>query len=164
MTVEDFAAAFLARLDKIISLLAPRTGAPVRIALALPIRTRNGKIMANYELANDSVDDIMITVMDSSGNLVAPPPGDVFTALSSDPLTVNAMIATMPSGPNIGKTSLRINALKKLSTAPVTVTVSDADALQSDMITVDVVADATPKTIKLDVVDALHTPQAVPAS
>lgn len=120
--------------------------------------------MANYELANDSIDDIMITVMTAGGALVPAPTGDVFTAVSSDTVTLNAIISTMPSGPNVGKASLRMNALKKLSTAPITVTVSDADGLQSSVLIVDVVEDLTPKTIALDIVDATHTPQAVPAT
>jgi hypothetical protein len=120
--------------------------------------------MANYELANDMVDDIMITVVDGHGDIVPAPAGDVFTVTSSDAATVNAIIATMPSGPNAGKPSLRINALKQLSTAPITLTVSDADGLQSSVLVVDVVADLTPKSITLDVVDAIHTAQAIPSS
>ncbi len=120
--------------------------------------------MANYELANDMIDDIMITVVDGAGNIVPAPAGDVFTVASSDAVTMAATIATMPSGPNVGKPSLHINALKQLSTAPITLTVSDADGLQTVVLVVDVVADLTPKAINLDVVDAIHTTQAVPAS
>src|ERR1700730_16920278 len=119
--------------------------------------------MANYELANDMVDDIMITVVDDNGDIVPAPAGDTFTVASSDAATVNAIISTMPSGPMLGKPSLRMNAMKKLSTAPVTVTVSDADGLKSFALVVDVVADLTPKALNLDIVDATHTPQPIPA-
>jgi len=118
--------------------------------------------MANYELANDSVDDLMITVVNNLGVIVPAPAGDVFTVVSGDAAMVNAIIATMPSGPHVGTPSLRMNALKQLSTAPVTVTVSDSSGLQNATLIVDVVADLTPKSITLDVVDAIHTPQAVP--
>jgi hypothetical protein len=119
--------------------------------------------MANYQLANDMIDDIMITVVDAAGAIVPAPVGDVFTVVSSDPLSMNAIIATMPpGGPNAGATSLRINAMKKLFTG-VTATVSDADGLMTFVLTVDGVADLTPKSIMLDVVDAIHTSQPVPA-
>ncbi len=119
--------------------------------------------MANYELANDSIDDIMITVVDAAGTIVPAPTGDAFSVVSSDPASVNAVIATMPSGPNTGTPSLRINAMKQLASA-ITATVSDNDGLQSFVLTIDVVADLTPKAINLDVVDAIHTPQPVPAA
>ena len=118
--------------------------------------------MANYELANDSIDDIMITVNDAAGTVVPAPAGDVFTAVSGDPTMLTAVIGTMPSGPNAGAPSLRINAVKQLF-SNITVTVSDADGLQSFDLVVDGVADVTPKAITLDVANAVHTPQPVPA-
>lgn len=122
--------------------------------------------MANYELLNDRIDDIMIVVTDGAGNKVPAPVGDVFNVASSEvPMTtVNAIIATMPSGPFAGAPSLRINGLKKLSTATISLTVSDADGLQNIVLPVDVVEDVTPKAITLDIVDAVHTSQAVPAA
>ncbi len=124
------------------------------------------KIAGNYELANDMIDDIPIVVMDAAGALVPAPAGDVFTVVSSEipEVFVHAVIGTMPSGPAIGAPSLRINALMQLSTAPVTLTISDADGLQSFTLVVDVVADLTPKTIALDIVDVVHTAQPVPAT
>lgn len=120
--------------------------------------------MANYELANTSIDDLMITVIDDEGHIVPAPTGDVFSVVSGDPAMLNAVIATMPSGPAAGAVSLRINALKKLSTAPITVTVTDSASLQAAELIVDIVDDLTPKTITLDIVDAVHTPQPVPAA
>jgi hypothetical protein len=120
----------------------------------------------NYELANDMIDDVPIMVTNNACNKVAAPAGDIFTVVSSavPPVFVNATIGTMPSGPNAGSPSLRINALKILSTATETLTVSDADGLQVAVLPVDVVEDLTPKTITLDTVDVVHTPQPRPAS
>jgi hypothetical protein len=156
-------AAFMARVDKVLlHYLRPCRDA-VAIKLALPIITRNGKTMSNYELVNDAVVDIMITTIDAAGNLVPAPAGDTFTVVSSDTASLNAVIGTMPSGAFAGKTSLRINALVQLK-AGMTVTVSDSAGLSTDVQTIDIVADATAKAITLDLVDAVLTPQAVPAA
>jgi hypothetical protein len=159
MTVEEFMAALLAKLDKIIALLHPKR--PVRIVLSLPIITRNGKLMANFELADDTVAAIAIHTVDAPGDVVPAPVGDIFSALSSDGTKLTATIGTMPSGPMLGATALILTPMVKLASA-LTVTVTDTAALTSSMLTVDIVSDLTPKAITLDVVDAILTPQAVP--
>jgi hypothetical protein len=156
-------AAFTARVDQVLRHYLRPCRDAVSIKLALPIITRNGKIMSNYELVNDAVVDIMITTIDAAGNLVPPPPSDVFTVVSSDMASLNAIIGTMPSGPFAGKTSLRINALVALKPG-LTATISDSAGLTTDVLTIDIVADPTPKAITLDLVDAVLTPQAVPAA
>jgi hypothetical protein len=161
MTVEEFAAAFLAKLDNITNLLQPNK--PVRIALDLPIITRNGKLMSNFELADDTIAAIAIHVVDAAGDVVPAPTGDVFSAVSSDPTKMTAMIGTMPSGPMVGAVALILTPLVKLAAA-LTATVTDTAALTSEVLTVDVVSDLTPKAISLDTVDAVLTSQAVPAA
>ena len=161
MTVEQFGAALLAKLDKIIGLLNPHR--PVRIALALPIIKRNGKLMANFELADDTVAAIAIHTVDAAGDVVPAPAGDVFSAVSSDSTKMTAMIGTMPSGPMAGAVALILTPLVKLAPG-LSATVTDTAALTMEVLPVDIVADLTPKAISLDVVDAILTPQPVPAS
>ena len=159
MTVEEFMAAFLSRLDQIIAFLSPKR--PAHIVLALPIITRNGNLMANFELADDTVAAIAIHVTDASGVVVPAPVGDIFSALSSDGTKLTATIGAMPSGPMVGAVALILTPMVKLASG-LTVTVTDTSALTSFVLMVDIVMDLTPKAITLDVVDAVFTPQAVP--
>ncbi len=158
-----FAAELLARLDKIILILAGQPGAPARIALALPIVTRNGKIMANFELADNTVASIAIHAVDAAGGVVPAPAADVFSAVSSDSTKLTAVIGAMPSGPLAGAAAMILTPLVKLAKG-LTVTVTDTAALTSEVLTVDIVGDLTPKAISLDVVDVVLTPQPVPAA
>lgn len=119
-------------------------------------------VMANYELVNTNVDDILITVIDDAGDKVAAIAGDTYAVVSSDPAMVNAVIGTMPSGSDAGAPSLRINAVKRLSKTPVTATVSDVDGLRSFVLVIDVVNDVTPKALDLDTVNVIHTTQDIP--
>jgi hypothetical protein len=162
---DPFQTQLLSNLQEIITLLTLlRVPAPPRkIALALPIITRNGKIMANYQLANDVIADIMITTVNANGVLVPAPVGDVFTVVSSDPTKMAAVIGKMPSGPFVGVPSLHINALMKGPFTGLMATITDSSGLAADPALIDIVEDLTPKTITLDFVDAVLTPQPVPA-
>jgi hypothetical protein len=151
----------LANIAKIVPSLATSNPA-TRIALALPIITRNGKVM-NFQLANDTVADILITDTNDSGAIVAAVPGDVYSVVSGDPSSLGAVIGKMPSGPFMGAPSLRVNALVKLKPG-ITATVSDADGLKSFIETIDIVESVTPTAISLDLTNVVLTPQAVPAS
>lgn len=171
MTVDEFIAALITNLQAISNSLAviaktvPNliTSQPAtKIALALPVITRNGKIM-NFELANDTVAAIAIHTVDATGDVVPAPGADVFSAVSSDPTKMTAAIGLMPSGTMIGKAALILTPMVKLAPG-LTVTVTDSAGLNSEMLTVDVVADLTPKAISLDTVDAVLTMQPVPAS
>ena len=161
MTVEQFAMDVLSKLDKIIGFLNPRR--PVGIALALPIIKRNGKLMANFELADDTIAAIAIHTVDGAGNVVPAPAGDVFSVVPSDPTKATAAIGTMPSGPMAGAVALILTPLVKLAPG-LTATITDSAGLTLYVLTFDIVADLTPKAISLDVVDAVLTPQPVPAS
>jgi hypothetical protein len=161
MTVEQFGLALLAVLNRIADSLTKPNPA-TRIALGLPILTRNGTIM-NFEIPNNTAPAIAIHTVDAPGDVVPAPSGDVFSAVSSDPTKMTAAIGTMPSGPMTGKVALILTPLVKLASG-LTVTVTDTAALTLVVQTVDIVADLTPKAISLDIVDAVFTPQAVPAS
>jgi hypothetical protein len=156
---------FLAALDEIISLLKSLRGpnAAAQIALALPIITRNGKIMATFELSDDTVAAIAIHVTDAAGDVVPAPSGDAFSAVSSDPTKLTAMIGAIPSGPMAGAVALILTPLVKLASG-LTATVTDSAALTSAELTVDIVNDLTPKAISLDVIDVVLSPQAVPSA
>ena len=66
--------------------------------------------MANYQLKDDNIDTFPILGTDAvTGAPVPLPPGDTFTAVSSDPASVNAVIATSAAG----APELVINALVK---------------------------------------------------
>jgi hypothetical protein len=161
MTVEQFGLALLLVLNRIADNLTKPNPA-TKIALGLPALTRNGTIM-NFELTNDAVAAIAIHTVDGPGDVVPAPSGDVFSAVSSDPAKMTAAIGTMPSGLMAGKVALILTPLVKLAPG-LTATVTDTAALTMDVLTVDIVGDLTPKAISLDTVDAVFTPQAVPAS
>jgi hypothetical protein len=164
VTVDEFLAALITSLQSIAGSLAniAKTSPATRIALALPVITRNGKIM-NFELTDDTVAAIPIHTVDDNGDVVPAPTGDVFTSVSSDPTKMTAMIGTMPSGPMKGAVALILTPMVKLA-SNLTATVTDTAALTMEMLTVDIVADLTPKAISLDTVDAVLTTQPVPAS
>jgi hypothetical protein len=162
VTVDEFLVALIGQLQSISSSLAKASSHATRIALALPVITRNGKIM-NFELTDDTVAAIAIHTVDANGDVVPAPTGDIFTAVSSDPTKMTATIGTMPSGPMMGATALILTPMVKLA-SNLTATVTDKAALTMEMLIVDIVANLTPKAISLDTVDAVMTPQAVPAS
>lgn len=132
----------------------------IRLALEIPTSIRGDGTMANYQLKNDSIDTITIKeVVDATGAPAPVSPGDVFTAASGDTAAVNAVIGTDAAG----NPALVINALVQAASG-ITITVSDAMGAKAATLVVDVVADVVPVDIVLDVADATHAPQPVPAA
>jgi hypothetical protein len=145
----------------------PPPPVPVSIRLALPIRSRKGIIMANYELNNDEVDTIPILVDDSAGVPVAPPAGDAFSVVSSIPASLNAVPATTPTGgPAIAINALVAGHLNPAAPAPpdLFITISDSAGLTAFVLPVDIVSDTTPKAITPDLAHVTHVPQPVPTA
>lgn len=132
----------------------------VRIRLALPVVTKKGVIMANFELANDEVATIPILVDDAAGAAVPAPTGDTFTVVSSNPASLGATIGVVAGGtaPALVLTPL-VQASPGLS-----VTVSDSSGLASFTQLVDILEDTTPKAITLDVAAATEASQPVPTA
>lgn len=132
---------------------------PIRIKLELPTITRKGKVMANYELMNDEVVTITIKTTDSSGKVEPYPPGDVFTAVSSNPASLGVSIGADAAGnPALILTPL-VQASPSLS-----VTVSDSAGLIQAIQGVDIVPDVSDTNIILDLASATHTAQPVPTN
>lgn len=115
--------------------------------------------MPNFELPNDEVLTITLKAVNSGGAFEPLPAGDSFTATSSDPASLNAVIGTDSSG----NVALVVNALKQAATG-VTVTVTDSTGLIAATQVFDIVTDQTPTALVLDIADATHVPQPVPAS
>ena len=161
-------AATLAGLDHIITLLqALQTKyKPVRLALALPIITRkDGTVMANFQLKNDTAADILITTVNDAGAIVPAPAGDVDSVVSSDPTKLAATIATMPSGAFAGAPSLHLMpVMKGPFVGTLTATLTDSAGLRQDIIGVDIVEDTTATAVSVDFANVVLTPQAVPAT
>lgn len=134
-------------------------GRPTRLAFELPTRTRNGTTVANFELPNDEILTITVKATNTAGAFEPIPAGDTFTATSSDPTSINAVMGTDA----FGNVAVLVNALKQAASG-VTVTVTDATGLTAASQVFDVVADVTPTALVLDIADATHTPQPVPAS
>lgn len=134
-------------------------GHPTRLAFELPTRTVKGIPMPNFELPNDEILTITVKAVNSAGAFEPIPAGDTFTATVSDPTSINAVMGTDAAG----NVALVVNALKQ-SASGVTVTVTDSSGLTAATQVFDVVEDATPTALVLDLADATHVPQAVPAS
>lgn len=115
--------------------------------------------MANYELPNDEIDTITIKTQNAAGTTEPAPAGDVFTVVSSNPASLNAVLGTDAGG----APAVVMNALVQESPG-ITVTVSDSAGLSAFVLTVDIVVDVTPTNIILDIADATHTSQAVPTA
>jgi len=109
--------------------------------------------MANYELANDSIDTIPIMGMDAAGDAVPLPAGTTPTLINGDPASLNAVV----SG-----TNLVINALVP-SAANISLEVDDG-TLTPFRFVVDIVADVTPTSVTLDLAHVTHASQPVPAA
>lgn len=116
--------------------------------------------MPNFELPNDEVVTIPILTQNSAGVTEPMPAGDVFTVVSSNPASLNAVIGTVGTPP---APAVVINALVALSPG-LSFTVSDSAGLVVVTQIVDIVADVTPTNIVLDLADATHTAQAVPTA
>jgi hypothetical protein len=128
----------------------------VSISLSLPTLTKNGVIMANFELANDEVATIPILVDDAAGQPVPPPAGDTFTAVSSSP-SLGVAVVTTP------KAAVVLTPMVQASPG-ISVTVSDSAGLTSFILVVDIVEDTTAKAITLDVADATEVSQPTPTA
>src|SRR5579864_4387965 len=70
------------------------TPAATQIALALPEIHKGGILMANLQLMNDEVMTIGILTLDNVGGTVPAAAGDVFTVVSSNPASLNAVMGT----------------------------------------------------------------------
>jgi hypothetical protein len=115
--------------------------------------------MANYELNDDWVVSIPIVTQNSAGVAEPAPSGDVYTAVSSNPASLNVVVGFMADGTT---PAVLMNALVQASPG-ITVTLTDSAGLTQWVQIVDIVADVTPTNLMMDVANATHTTQAVPA-
>ena len=113
--------------------------------------------MANFMLPNNQILTASIHVTDGAGGLEPAPVGDVFTVVSSNPVSLAAVLGTDAAG----GPAVVMNALVAAGTG-YTVTVTDAAGLTSSVTTIDIVADTSPANVVLDMVDATHVSQPVP--
>lgn len=112
--------------------------------------------MPNYELLNDTIATIPVQTTNSAGVVEPPPSGDTFTAVSSLPASLGVSIITAPL-------ALVLTPLVQASPG-ITVTVSDSAGLKVATQLVDIVADATPTNVILDLADATTVAQPVPTA
>lgn len=140
---------------------------PTRLALALPIITKkDGTVMANFQLKNDFVADILITTINDAGAIVPAPAGDIDSVISSDPTKLAATIGVMPvPSPFAGSPSLHlVPVMKGPFVGTLTATLTDSAGLRQDVVGVDIVEDLTATALSVDVTNVVMTPQAVPAT
>lgn len=131
---------------------------PAAIVLPLPVVTRKGIVMPNYELLNDTVAAIPIQTTNSQGVVEPPPSGDVFTAVSSSPSLGAAVSKDAGGNPTLVLTPL-------VQASPgITVTVSDNAGLKVATQLVDIVQDTTDTNVILDLAGAATTSQTVPTA
>lgn len=116
--------------------------------------------MPNYELKNDTIATIPIQTTNAQGVVEPVPAHDQFTAVSSNPASLQADIlqAGGAQGPKLVLTPL-VQQSPGLS-----VTISDDAGLVVLTQLVDIVPDNTPTNIILDLADAATTNQAVPTA
>lgn len=140
------------------SIYRKRHKRPVRIYLPLPVITRKGTILPNFEIQDDTVATIPIQVEDSAGVVVPPTSGDTFTAISSTPSLGVSVGADSSGNPTLILTPT-------VQASPnITVTVSDADGLTAATLVCDIVPDLSPKTVFIDVAGATTAPQPPPSN
>lgn len=114
--------------------------------------------MPNFELPNDEVVTIDIESTNSAGVVEPLPAGDTFTVTSSSPSLGAAIGVGSAGGPAIVLTPT-------VQESPnITVTVTDSAGLTQVVLLVDIVQDVTPTNLVLDVADATHVSQPVPAA
>jgi hypothetical protein len=162
-TKANFEAETIGGLDQIIVFLQTEQikNKPVRIALRLPLTFRNGKLMANIELANDEVLIIPILTDDSVGVPVPPPAGDTFAVVSSSP----SLVATIDTTTLVPAGTPGVKLVPTVQVSPgLSFTVSDSAGLTAFVQGVDIVADTTPKAITLDIANEVVQSQPVPAA
>lgn len=118
--------------------------------------------MANFSLALNKVATFAITEMNTTTNAIDPVAvGDVFTAVSADPVNLNAVIGTTAAG----APALVVNWLH--TTTPmltgIGVTITDSAGNLADTQLFDMVAPAfIPDQIGLDIADVVLANQATP--
>jgi hypothetical protein len=115
--------------------------------------------MANYELPNDVVRTIGILTETAAGTVEPAPAGDVFTVVSSNPASLNAVIGATAAG----NPAVVLNALVDVSPG-LSVVVSDSAGLVALTQLVDIVMDVTPTNIQLDLANATSVAQPVPTA
>lgn len=115
--------------------------------------------MPNFELPNDEVVTITIKTTNSVGTVEPAPAGDVFSVTSSAPASLQAVIGADAGG----NPAVVLTPLVRVSPG-ITVTVTDKAGLTAATQVVDIVVDVTPTNIILDVADATHVSQPVPAN
>lgn len=150
---------FSAAIDALETIGRPGARRATNLALALPTATRRGSIMTSVPLLNDQVLTIGIHATGAGGEFEPAPSGDTFTATSSDPSALQAVIGKDAGG----NAALVVNALKA-GNQTVTVTISDSAGLAPVTQDFDIVADTAPVALALDVTGATHTSQAVPTA
>jgi hypothetical protein len=109
--------------------------------------------MADIPLSNDLVYTIPIVGLDEAGNIVPLPPGDVESAVASDPASL---------GVAVNANNLVLTPLKQNATG-VTVTVTDTAGLTQDVATFDI-GPGVAKGLGLDFAHETTTSQPVPPS
>ena len=115
--------------------------------------------MPNFELPNDAVTTIPILTQNAVGVSEPPPAGDVFTVVSSNPASLNAVIGQTSTG----IAAVVMNALVAQSPG-LSVIVSDSAGLTTWTQVVDIVEDVTATNVVLDLANATHTTQPVPTA
>lgn len=115
--------------------------------------------MANFELLDDEIVTIPILTQTAAGTTEPVPAGDVFTVVSSNPASLNAVMGTTSTG----APAVMLNALVQASPG-LSFVVSDSAGLVAVTQLVDIVPDNTPTNIVLDLADATHTSQPVPTA
>jgi hypothetical protein len=132
---------------------------PVALALVLPtLMTKKGIAVPNTPLSNDLVYTIPVVGKNEAGNFGPLPPGDVVSAVASDPTSLGVTVGATASGaPAIVATPLKQNA------TGVSVTITDTSGLAQDIAVFDIVPDVD-TVLALDFANETTSPQAVPPS
>lgn len=115
--------------------------------------------MANFELTDDEVLTVPILTQTATGTTEPALASDVFSVVSSNPASLNAVIGTTAAG----NPAVVMNALVAASPG-ITITVSDSAGLVSAVQIVDIVPDNTPTNVVLDFADATSAPQPAPTA
>ncbi len=115
--------------------------------------------MPNFELPNDEVVTITIKTTNASGTVEPMPAGDTFDVTSDNPTSLGVAVST-DSG---GNPAIVLTPLVQASPG-INVTVTDSAGLAAATLVVDIVEDVTPTNVILDVADATHVAQPVPAA
>ena len=115
--------------------------------------------MANFQLPNDWVVTATIVVQDAAGDMVPAPAGDVFSVVSNNPASLQAVMGTDADG----NPAVVFNALVQVSPG-VSMTISDSAGLTVDTVMIDIVQDMMPVAVGLNLATITHVTQPVPAN